>query len=205
MLLRPNHPALLEAGGVHRELRGVGAHGGRFPFHEATGEAAGRFQAGDTDSKTSIGSLAETMRQTAKSLNVTLIDLNAMSIVLMKALGAERKAAYLDVSCFTNFGAFELGRCVAKGIKGPDNNLAPFLVEEIPVFDPARPDPVNYLTTPGATSLIRSRPLPGRRETGALRKVTRAEFLAPGRGETHAADGKRVPIDYSPPDWSGVG
>lgn len=155
---------------------------------------------GDADPKTSIGGLAETMRETAKSLNVTLIDLNAMSITLMKALGAERKAAYMDVSHFTNFGAFELGRCMAKGIKELDNNLAPFLLGDIPVFDPAKPDPVNYLTTPGTVSLIRNRSFASSQEAGVLRAATRAEFRAPGHGDAHAADGKRIPKVMSPPD-----
>ena len=37
------------------------------------------------------------MRKTAKSLGVTLIDLNAMVFHVMMALGANRSYAYMDV------------------------------------------------------------------------------------------------------------
>jgi lysophospholipase L1-like esterase len=135
---------------------------------------------GDTDPKVSIAGLAEEMRQTAKTLNVTLIDLNAMVITLTKALGTDKKSLYMDGTHFTNYGGFELGRCMAKGIGELKNNLAPFLVNDIPVFDPAKPDPLNYLLTPGVVS--------------TLEKPKVKPWSRVSRYKLHRINGVRIPL-----------
>ena len=100
----------------------------------------------------------EAMRQTAKEENVTMIDLNAMSKTLYEAWGPEasvkafvhypantfpgQKEALKDNTHFNSYGAYELARCIVQGLKGSKSGLASFLKKDIPVFDPAKPDPV---------------------------------------------------------------
>ncbi|MBN1306918.1 MAG: rhamnogalacturonan acetylesterase [Chitinispirillaceae bacterium] len=127
---------------------------------------------GETDPLTSIGGLAETMRKTAASLNVPLIDLNMMTITLVKALGSKKNAVYQDVSHFKEYGGFELARCVAKGIYEFDNSLNPFLTDELPVFNPSVPDPVDYLVTLPSVSALR----PGSSTSRALGMNTIVEM-----------------------------
>ncbi len=157
---------------------------------------------GDNDPKTSIGGLAEVMRTTAKDLNVTLIDLNAMVLTFVKALGANHKLAYMDGSHFTEYGAFELARCMAKDLKEKNNSLTPFLNEDLPVFDPSKPDPLNYLTTKGTVSIHdphnghitvnKGRAAYENSETGVL-------GFGPEGDKAHAADGRLLPEKAVPP------
>jgi lysophospholipase L1-like esterase len=99
----------------------------------------------------------EAMRQTAKEENVALIDLNAMSKILYEAWGPQKSIkAFVhfpansfpnqpnelkDNTHFTTYGAYELARCVVKGINQNLPALAKFLKENLPLFDPAHPDP----------------------------------------------------------------
>ncbi len=101
----------------------------------------------------------EAMRQTAKEENVPLIDLNAMSKKLYEALGAENsKKAFVhypanaypgqdkplaDDTHFNPYGAYELAKCIVEGIRQNKLDLAQYLIDDLPVFDPAHPDPVN--------------------------------------------------------------
>lgn len=153
---------------------------------------------GDNNPLTSIGGLAEAMRKTAAELGAPLVDLNAKSITLMGALGSNRSAAYMDVSHFRIFGAFELARIMAKGIKDMNNSLAPFLLNELPDFDPAKPDPINYFTTPGVVSLAPvRRSMPARGLDGEARPLARGRSLmihSPRGwgGAEFLTDGKRL-------------
>lgn len=164
---------------------------------------------GDTDPKTSIGGLAETMRKTAKSLGVPHIDLNAMVIQVIKALGAQRGTMYKDVSHFTYYGGYEVARSVAKGITELDNSLTPFLLNDLPVFDPTKPDPVNVLTTPGVPTVSISR---AARFTGGYSIAVRGdriEYATPADQATEivllSLDGRVVRRQALPPaQTSGV-
>jgi lysophospholipase L1-like esterase len=105
---------------------------------------------GDTDSTKSIGGLAETARQTAKTLGVQCIDLNAMVITLEKALGANKSSLYVsgDPTHYCTYGGFELARIMTKGFIDAKLNIAQYLNTDLPHFDLTKPDPLNYLTTP---------------------------------------------------------
>ncbi|HZL11995.1 MAG TPA: glycoside hydrolase family 88 protein [Prolixibacteraceae bacterium] len=101
----------------------------------------------------------EAMRQTAKEENVPLIDLNAMSKLFYEAMGSENsKKAFVhypantypgqdkplaDNTHFNPYGAFELAKCVADGVRQNIPELAKFLIDGLPVFNPSLPDPVN--------------------------------------------------------------
>ena len=100
----------------------------------------------------------DAMRQTATEENVTLIDLNAMSKILYEAWGPEgsvkafvhypantfpnQKEALKDNTHFNSYGAYELARCIVQALKGTSVGLVKYLKKDIPVFDPAHPDPV---------------------------------------------------------------
>jgi len=103
-----------------------------------------------------LGDFPEAMRQTAKEQNVGLIDLNAMSKVLWEALGEEEsKKAFVhfpansfpgqdkeikDNTHFSNYGAYQLAKCMVEGIKKADPQLATFLLAGLKTYDPAHPD-----------------------------------------------------------------
>ena len=105
---------------------------------------------GDSDSATSIGGLAETARQTAKSLNVQCIDLNAMVITLKKALGNNASSLFVsgDQTHYCTYGGFELARIMTKGFIDAKMNIAQYLNTDVPPFDLKKPDPLDYFTTP---------------------------------------------------------
>jgi lysophospholipase L1-like esterase len=144
---------------------------------------------GDANPKTSIGGLAEVMRNQAKALNVSIIDLNAMVIQLMQAYGtANAHKCYMDGTHFTEIGGYELARCVAKGVKELNNTMTPFLSDG-PVFDPAKPDPIDYLTTQLPTSLLQSQPGKNPRL-----EILPAAIFPDIKGNLHTADGKKLQI-----------
>ena len=149
---------------------------------------------GDTDPKTSIGGLAEVMRNQAKTLGVAIIDLNAMVIQVMQAYGStDAHKCYMDGTHFTEIGAYELARCVAKGVKSLNNTMAPFLRNDRPDIDPAHPDPINYLTLPlapeptglGAHAKTAQDP---------LQELLPAGLYKSGNGSVHSTDGKKIQL-----------
>ena len=103
-------------------------------------------------------SYPEAMRQTAKEENATLIDLNAMSKTLYEAWGDEDRSKHLciirpilfphqpealkDNTHFNPYGAYELARCIVQALKATNLGIVKFLKKDIPVFDPAHPDPL---------------------------------------------------------------
>jgi lysophospholipase L1-like esterase len=110
---------------------------------------------GDNDPRTSIGGLAQVMRETAQKLGVTFIDINQMVIDLNKALGADAKQLYMytanDKTHFCEYGGYEVARCMMKGIAEKIPALKGGFAEDYTTFNPAKPDPVNILTLAKAT------------------------------------------------------
>lgn len=103
-----------------------------------------------------LGDYPEAVRQTAREEQVALIDLNAMSKTLYEAWGetASLKAfvhypantfpgqqqALQDNTHFSTYGAYEIAKCIVKGIRDARLELARYLVKDVPPFDPAHPD-----------------------------------------------------------------
>ncbi len=101
----------------------------------------------------------EAMRQTANEENVPVIDLNRMSKQFYEAMGPEnsKKAfvhypantypgqvkALADDTHFNPYGAYELAKCIAESIRKNNPDLAKYLIDRLPIFDPAHPDSVN--------------------------------------------------------------
>ena len=121
-----------------------------------------------------LGDYPEAVRQTAREENVALIDLNAMSKILYEAWGVEdSKKAFViypantfpgqttelkDNTHFNPYGAFEIARCIVKGIQDNNFSLAKFLRKDLSSFDPAKPDPVSKLYWPLSPSFATVKP-----------------------------------------------
>lgn len=104
----------------------------------------------------SLAPYTEAVREIAAEQNATLIHLNAMSKILFEALGpdASMKAfmhypansfpnqteAISDDTHFNSYGAYELARCIVKGITDSKLPLKKFLNKDLLPFDPAHPD-----------------------------------------------------------------
>ena len=95
-----------------------------------------------------------------------LIDLNVMSKGLYEALGPDvskkafvhypagslpgQEQALKDDTHFNAYGGYELARCIVEGIKTNKLGLSKFLVDDVPPFDPAHPDPVGTWSLPAS-------------------------------------------------------
>ena len=100
-----------------------------------------------------LGEFPEAVRQTAKEEQVALIDLHAMSAALYEALGPEKSTLAFgangrDGTHHSAYGAYELAKCVVEGIKANKLDLAKYLVDDVPPFDPAHPDPPEAWSVP---------------------------------------------------------
>jgi lysophospholipase L1-like esterase len=116
----------------------------------------------------------EAMRQTAKEENIALIDLNAMSKTLYEAWGEEKSVkAFVhypantfpgqneplkDNTHFNTYGAYELARCVVKGLQASNLPIAAALKKNIPAFDPAKPDTVEKWYWPLSGMMTAAKP-----------------------------------------------
>jgi lysophospholipase L1-like esterase len=105
----------------------------------------------------SLGEYPAAVRQIAAEQKVALIDLNAMSKTLFETLGPDaalhafmhypantypnQPDAIKDDTHFNSYGAYELARCIVRGIRAANLPLVKFLDPQIPDFDPAHPDP----------------------------------------------------------------
>jgi lysophospholipase L1-like esterase len=98
----------------------------------------------DADGKiaNSLGDYPEAVRRVAREQNVPLIDLNVMSKTLYEAIGpgnARRLFAGNDTTHHSDYGSYELAKCVVEGIRASGLPLAK-MVADTPPFDPAHPD-----------------------------------------------------------------
>jgi lysophospholipase L1-like esterase len=105
----------------------------------------------------SLAGYPDAVREVAAAERVALIDLNAMSKTLFEAMGPEgslkafmhypadafshQTQAISDDTHFNTYGAYELARCVAHGIRQAKLPLRKFLTKDISDFDPSKPDP----------------------------------------------------------------
>jgi lysophospholipase L1-like esterase len=112
----------------------------------------------------SLGDYPDAARKLAAELEVPLIDLNAMTKSFYEAMGPElsQKAFVIypantfvgqtttikDNTHFNVYGAYELAKCIIEGIRQNKLPLAAYLADDLPVFDPAHPDPVDALSWP---------------------------------------------------------
>ncbi|AEV99952.1 rhamnogalacturonan acetylesterase [Niastella koreensis] len=121
-----------------------------------------------------LGDYPEAMRQTAAEEKVALNDLNAMSKTLYEAWGVEgslkafvhypantfpnQETALADNTHFNPYGAYELARCIVKGIVAANLPIAKYLIKEKIAFDPAHPDPVAKFYWPLSAAVTAEKP-----------------------------------------------
>jgi lysophospholipase L1-like esterase len=116
----------------------------------------------DADGKitNSLGDYPEAVRQTAKEEDVALIDLNAMSKPFYEALGpidAHVAFAGSDTTHHSDYGSYELAKCIVEGIRQAKLPIARFLYDT-PPFDPTHPDPFNKFDIPAEPLANAARP-----------------------------------------------
>jgi len=108
----------------------------------------------------SLGDYPEAVRQAAREENVTLIDLNAMSKLLYEAIGpADAHLAFAgkDSTHHSDYGSYELARCIVEGIRQSKLPLVKYLFDT-PPFDPAHPDPFVKFDLPPDPAATAQRP-----------------------------------------------
>ncbi len=110
----------------------------------------------------SHGDYPEAVRQVSREENVPLIDLNSMSKTLYEAWGPEaskRAFAPNDNTHHDNYGSYELAKCIVEGIKASRLGLAKFLVNDVRMFDPSRPDSIDRFVLPASPKSNSVKPL----------------------------------------------
>ena len=118
----------------------------------------------DKDGKitNSHGDYPEAVRRVAKELDVPLIDLNQTSKVLYEALGADKSGVLFkegDGTHHSNYGSYELAKCVVESIRANKLGIAKYLVTDVPLFDPKRPDPIETFKVPPSPLTTDAKPL----------------------------------------------
>ena len=119
------------------------------------------------------GDYPEAVRQTAKEENVHFIDLTGMSKDLYEALGIEgSKKAFVyypansfpgqdkelaDNSHFNPYGAYQLAKCIIKGIRENNLELANYLIDAEP-YNPSKPDSFEAWNLPSSPSFQSIKP-----------------------------------------------
>lgn len=115
------------------------------------------------------GDYPESMRQVAESEEIAMIDLFEMSRQLYETLGPENSKQLFvhypvgtfpgqdedlkDNSHHSTYGAYELAKCIVEGIRESRLELAGFLLDDLPGFDPSRPDPFNEWDLPRSPAI----------------------------------------------------
>jgi lysophospholipase L1-like esterase len=125
------------------------------PMHRRTFDAAGKIT-------NSHGDYPEAVRQAAKEESVPLIDLTAMSKVLYEALGPEKSGVLFkqgDGTHHTNYGAYELAKCIVQAMRDQKLPLAKYLLKDVPTFDPAKPDRYEDFKVPASPGVTNVKPL----------------------------------------------
>jgi lysophospholipase L1-like esterase len=125
------------------------------PMHRRTFDAQGKIA-------NSHGDYPEAVRQAAREENVPLIDLNAMSEVLYEAFGAEKSGALFksgDATHHSDFGSYELAKCVVEGIRANKFVIAKFIAPDALSFDPHHPDSPESFHVPPSPQTTDAKPL----------------------------------------------
>lgn len=122
-------------------------------------DAAGRL-------KPSLTEYADAARVVAQDMKLAFIDLNAMSQQFYAALGPERSQAAhpmnngkLDNTHHNNYGAMQLARLVALGLREARVPVAAQLRDDLGQIDPARPLPPEQFRVAASPGFTQQRPL----------------------------------------------
>jgi lysophospholipase L1-like esterase len=96
-------------------------------------------------------------REAAAETSAALIDLNAQSKTLYEALGEEGSLALFehnadgtqrDATHQSPYGAYELAKIIVQGLRDDHLPIAQQVLDNVPAFDPAHPDPESAFHVP---------------------------------------------------------
>ncbi|MDI4635446.1 rhamnogalacturonan acetylesterase [Pelomonas sp. V22] len=110
---------------------------------------------------------ADAARQVAKELDAPFIDLNAISKRIYEALGVEgSRAAFaqpepgkIDNTHHSNYGAYQLAKAIAQGLRDAKLPVAAMLREDFGGYEAGRPDAVAGFVLPASPRFTHERPL----------------------------------------------
>lgn len=125
------------------------------PMHRRTFDKDGKIT-------NSHGDYPEATRQAAKEKGVPLIDLTAMSKDLYEYFGKDGSGVLFkdsDGTHHNNFGAYELAKLVATGIKTQKLPLSKYLKKEFKPLDPKKPDSPENIKIPASPNYQNTKPL----------------------------------------------
>lgn len=113
--------------------------------------------------KNTHGDYPAAVRAVAAEENVALIDLEAASRAFYEALGPTRaplafSAGGKDATHHNNYGAYELAKAVAAGLRTTGLPLAQHLTADTAAYDPAKPDAPESFTLPASPARSTERP-----------------------------------------------
>ena len=133
---------------LERMVKEVREHGATpilvTPMNRRTFDAAGRIT-------NSLGDFPAAVRKVAEEQQVSVIDLNTMSKTLYEALGLEGSGKLFageDHTHHSDYGSYELAKCVVYGIKQGNLRIAKYLKPDLPHFDAVHPDPFEKFDVP---------------------------------------------------------
>lgn len=91
------------------------------------------------------GDYPQAVREVAAEEKTALIDLDRMSVAFYEALGPDKaplafSAGGRDLTHHDNYGAYELAKCVVRGIREAGLPLAKSIAPDFTTFDPSHPD-----------------------------------------------------------------
>lgn len=121
-----------------------------------------------------LGDYPAAMRKVAADLQVPLIDLNNMSAQLYEAWGPKasekgfviypansfpgQEKALLDNTHFNPYGAYEIARCIAQGMRDIQLPLAQYLLPALPAYNPSQPDKAAQFYWPLSPVIAKAKP-----------------------------------------------
>jgi hypothetical protein len=116
--------------------------------------------------KPSLTEYADAARAVAADMKLAFIDLNGMSQQMYAALGPERsKAAHpmnagkLDNTHHNNYGAMQLARLVALGLREARVPVAAQLRDDLGAIEPGKPQPPEQFRVAASPGFTQQRPL----------------------------------------------
>jgi lysophospholipase L1-like esterase len=115
----------------------------------------------DADGKVvnTLGDYPEAVRQLAAEEKVPLVDLHAMSKAMYEAWGsANIGKAFVDGTHHNNYGSYEFAKCVVEGIRQNKLDLAKYIADDVPQFDPSHPDPIEQVRIPASPGRTTGKP-----------------------------------------------
>jgi lysophospholipase L1-like esterase len=119
-----------------------------------------------TEVTNSHGQFPDAVRALAQSESVPLVDLFAASKTLYEALGkdgciplfAPNDKGGFDHTHQSDYGGYELSKCIAVGLKSAVPTLAAHLRDDLPAFDPAKPDAFADFKIPTSPNAAKAKP-----------------------------------------------